>query len=82
MEININHLEIFYQANELFKSTQYLEAIEFLIKAIDLEEKSCKAYLSKRKCLQNVNKTNEAIESFNKAIEMNSNILFNKGNTW
>jgi len=69
MESNL----IIDQAEKLFASNDYLKAMESLNLALDLngERESGQAFFLKGRCLQNLNKTKEAIECYNHAIKLN-----------
>ena len=73
------HRSDFYEkAERLFHSNQFLQAIEFIEKNIDCEKKfKTDTYVLKGLCFEGLYKHNEAIQNYDKAIELKNVAAYN-----
>ena len=68
---NPDQTEYFYNAEQCYKSNQFVKAIENLNKVIEINASFVEAYFLTGRCLERLNKNDLAIQVYEKAIEFN-----------
>ncbi len=66
---NPDQREYFYNAEQFFKSNQITKAIENLNKVIEINNDFTEAYFLKGRCMERLNRFEQAIQCYDKAIE-------------